>query len=204
MRHRPVNRRPVLSNVITTLPIGLAGCLNMFSADRTPDGMTAVYHHRVGCILEHGCLSPAGPRPRSQQTVFTTQTPADRRLVDRDDRNGFVDGTEFERAYLVGIVVAAWPSGMWLELKDIDRIDDGLRVVVVVQSPDEPVGDDASVNSLLVRSIDETVGLPDRIVFEVNHQQIETVDGRYHHREPIQCSPVEWNQSTRYCIQELT
>lgn len=88
-------RRQVLSSVFTTLPIGLAGCLDLFSADRTPDDMTVAYHHWVGCILEAGCIKPSDPRPRSQQTAFTTQTAADRRLVDRDDRNGFVDGTEF-------------------------------------------------------------------------------------------------------------
>lgn len=168
-------RRQVLTGVVTTLPIGLAGCLTLFSADRTPDGMTAVYHHSVGCILEAGCLSPAGPRPRSQQSVFTDQAAADRRLVDRDDLNGFVDGTEFERAYLLGIVVAAWPSGMWLELQNIDRIDDGLRVSVVVQSPDEPVGDDASLHSILVRIIDEEAELPDRIEIQVNQQDTGTV-----------------------------
>lgn len=171
-----MHRRQFLAGVSTTPPLGLAGCLDLFAADRTPDGMTAVALHWVGCILDDGCIRPAGPRPRSQQTVITDRATADRRLVDRDDLNGVVDGTEFERAYLLVIVAAAWPSGMWLELQRIERIDTGLRVSVVVQSPDEPVGDDASVHSLVVRIIDEAVGVPDHIVFAVNQHRTGTID----------------------------
>ena len=170
-----MHRRRVLAGIATTLPIGLAGCLDLFAADRTPDDMTAVALHWVGCIVEDGCLDPSGPRPRSQQTVITDRETADRRLVDRDDLHGIVDGTDFERAYLLAIVVAAWPSGMWLELQHIDRIDGGLRVALVVQSPDEPVGDDASVHSMLLRIIDDEVGVPDRIIVEVNQQRTGTV-----------------------------
>lgn len=171
-----MHRRQLLAGLATTCPIGLAGCLDRFVADRTPNGLTAVSFHRVGCILKDRCLSPSGPRPRSHQTVITDRAAADRRLVDRDHLPELVDATDFERAYLLVIVVAAWPSGMWLELQAIDRLDDGLRVSVVVQSPDEPVGDDASLHSMLVRVIDEASGVPDRIVVQVNQQQTGTVD----------------------------
>jgi hypothetical protein len=169
-----VNRRELLTGIVSTVPIGLAGCLDLFDT-WTPDDLTAVAPspgrvHFGGC-----CISPSGPRPRTQQTILTDRSTAERRLRTGETLSELIDEPDFDRASLLAIVVAAGPSEVWLGHQDIARLDNGLRVSVVVQSPDDPVGDDASVHSLLVRLIDEQLGVSDRIVIAVNQQETGTV-----------------------------
>lgn len=129
--------------------------------------MTVETHHRVGSHLVDDGIEPSGERPRSYQTVLTTRSAARARTSDTDDVVAFVEGTDFEESFLVGVVAGAWPSGYRLELRAIERIEDGVRVSVDVGSPDGPVGDDAAVHSLAIRITDDERGVPAAVVVEV-------------------------------------
>lgn len=133
--------------------------------------MTVETHYRVGSHLVDDGIGPSGERPRSYQTVLTTRSAARARTIDADEVVAFVEGTDFEESFLVVVVAGAWPSGYRLELQDVGRIQDGVRVSVAVDSPAGPVGDDAAVHSLALRITDEERRVPDAVVVEVAGEQ---------------------------------
>jgi len=97
-------------------------------------------------------------------------------MWDEDEVVEFVDETDFDQSYLIVVVAGAWPSGYWLELGTVERIEDGLRVSVATASPDEPVGDDAAVHSLAIRVTDEQSDVPDRIEVTINGRLTGTAE----------------------------
>lgn len=132
----------------------------------TPDGMSVETQHRVGSHLVDDGIGPSGEKGRSYQTIIPNRSTAQDRMREEDEITEFIQETDFGQSYLVVIVGAAWPSGYWLELREVERTDRGLRMTVVVASPDEPVGDDAAVHSLAVRVTDEQGDVPEEV--EIN------------------------------------
>lgn len=170
-----MNRRQFLSGG-AVMAIGTAGCLGTGATPSIPDGMIVETHHRTGSHLVNDGVGPSGERPRSYQTIIANQSKARERMKEGDEITEFVQETNFDRSYLVIIVAGAWPSRYWLELRDIERTDRGVRVSVVSASPDESVGDDAAVHSLAVRVTDEDSGVPDEVAVEVNSEAMGTVE----------------------------
>jgi hypothetical protein len=170
-----MNRRQFLSGIVT-MPIGMAGCLGTVDDPDTPDGLIFETQHRVGSHLVDDDLGPSGERPRSYQTIITNRSTAQERMRDEDEITEFIQETDFDQSYLVVVIAGAWQSGYWLELREIERTEHGIRVSVVTDSPDEPVGDDAAVHSLVIRVTDEESGEPDEVAVEINGESMGTAE----------------------------
>lgn len=158
-----MNRRQFL--VGGTL-LGTVGCLGIGEIPATPDGITVETQHRTGSHLVDDGIEPSGEKGRSYQTIIADRSAAQDRMKEAEEITEYVQETNFDQSYLVVIVGAAWQSGYWLELREIERTDRGLRMTIIVASPDEPVGDDAATHSLAVRVTDEQRDIPEEV--EIN------------------------------------
>jgi hypothetical protein len=128
-----------------------------------PDGMAVETHHWVGSHLIEDRIGPSGESGRTYETVIADRTTAQDRLKNEGEIEKFIQETDFDQSYLGVVVAAAWPSGKWLELAEIERTADGLQIVTAVASPDNPVGDDAAVHSMAIRITDEQNDVPESI-----------------------------------------
>lgn len=153
-----MDRRRFLSSTALIVTTGLVGCLGSENHPHLPDGMSVETHHTVGSHLTEDTIGPSGERGRTYETVITDRETAQDRMKNTEEITNFIQETDFDQSYLVLVDAAAWPSGKWLELAEIERTDNGLQIVIVVASPDEPVGDDAAVHSLAIRITDEQSG----------------------------------------------
>lgn len=163
-----MDRRHFVSNTALIFTTGLVGCLGSTSHPDLPDGMRVATHHTVGSHLREDTIGPSGEQGRTFERVITDRNTAQDQLKNTEEITNFIDETDFNQSYLVVVDAAAWPSGKWLELSEIERTNNGLEIVIVVASPDEPVGDDASVHSLAIRITDTQRGPPEHVVATVS------------------------------------
>ncbi|WP_312908003.1 hypothetical protein [Natronosalvus caseinilyticus] len=178
-----MNRRRFLTGVAMG-SVSVAGCLGTGESPALPDGMTVETHHRVGSHLADDGLEPSGERPHSYQTIITDRSTARERMRDGDGGEGegknkneiteFVAETDFDRSYLVVVVARAWSSQHWLEVRDIERTEDGIHVSIASDS-DEPTVDDAAVHSLAIRITDEG-DEPDAVAVSIDDESMGTTE----------------------------
>jgi len=98
--------------------------------------------------------------PRDEyHAIVDDETAAETTLVDDSSSTSFIDGTNFDRSYLV-VVQNMMPHGLALRLDDIARQGDVVHLDISVAS--QPSGYDVlEVSSLLVRVTDEDERTPD-------------------------------------------
>ncbi|UTF52520.1 hypothetical protein [Natronosalvus rutilus] len=181
-----MNRRRFLAGVAMG-SVSVAGCLGARESPTLPDGMTVETHHRVGSHLVDDGLEPSGERPHSYQTILTDRSTARERMRGEDgDGNEsegeaedeimeFVAETDFDRSYLVVVVVRSWSSQHWLEVREIERTEDGIHVSIASDS-DEPTVDDAVVHSIAIRITDEEDDEPDAVAVTIDGESMRTAE----------------------------
>lgn len=169
-----MDRRMFLTISGLTISSAVTGCLG--ENPYLPGGMTVETRHWVADILEEGIWyqrREAGKSVSRYYELIEIAEAAQRRIDGSDQVQEFVQGTNFERSYLL-IVQNMMQSARWLELQHIERTDDGLDIAVETRSPDEPYGDDSTVHSLVTRVTDEQAGVPNDLRITIDREPIET------------------------------
>jgi len=166
-----MDRREYVTTALTPLVIGVSGCIG--SLRDTPRGIAVQTLHTVGSYLEETEVE-AGSEVLSEQYTITDHETARALLAvqEHPEIADLITRTDFTRSYLVVVVAVGWSSHEWLEVDEIERIEEGIRLAIKSEyHEDEIPPDDVATHSLVVRITDEAASIPERVLIEIDGEE---------------------------------